>query len=185
MKWRRHTHVKMSGQVGILTSSYKSQMLLIAPIVASFSWRFQFTLHRSIRRINIYGSYCFIKCMALFFRDGDTIKHCVTMLNPQRHRIYLLLVIQGFTVIFIICVYVMHMCKMPPHSARVYLFIYLFICLFIYYIWAHCSCLQTLQKRASDLIRDGCEPPCGCWDLNSGPSEEQLVLLTTEPSLQP
>jgi hypothetical protein len=31
----------------------------------------------------------------------------------------------------------------------------------------------------------GCEPPCGCWDLNSGPSEEQSVLLTTEPSLQP
>jgi hypothetical protein len=27
--------------------------------------------------------------------------------------------------------------------------------------------------------------PCGCWDLNSGPSEEQSVLLTTEPSLQP
>ena len=41
------------------------------------------------------------------------------------------------------------------------------------------------QKRASDLIMDGCEPPCGCWDLNSGPSEEQSVLLTTEPSLQP
>ena len=28
-----------------------------------------------------------------------------------------------------------------------------------------------------------CEPPCGCWDLNSGPSEEQTVLLTAEPSL--
>jgi hypothetical protein len=41
------------------------------------------------------------------------------------------------------------------------------------------------QKRASDLITDGCEPPCGCWDLNSGPSEEQSVLLTAEPSLQP
>jgi hypothetical protein len=41
------------------------------------------------------------------------------------------------------------------------------------------------QKRTSDLIMDGCEPPCGCWDLNLGPSEEQLVLLTTEPSLQP
>ena len=27
--------------------------------------------------------------------------------------------------------------------------------------------------------------PCGCWDLNSGPLEEQSVLLTTEPSLQP
>jgi hypothetical protein len=38
-------------------------------------------------------------------------------------------------------------------------------------------------------ITDGCEPPCGCWDLNSGPSEEQSlnresVLLTSEPSLQ-
>jgi hypothetical protein len=32
---------------------------------------------------------------------------------------------------------------------------------------------------------DGCELPCGCWDLNSGPSEEQSVLLLTEPSLQP
>jgi hypothetical protein len=41
------------------------------------------------------------------------------------------------------------------------------------------------QNRASDLITNGCEPPCGCWDLNSGPSEEQSVFLTTEPSLQP
>jgi hypothetical protein len=41
------------------------------------------------------------------------------------------------------------------------------------------------QKRASDPITDGCEPSCGCWDLNSGPLEEQPVLLTTEPSLQP
>jgi hypothetical protein len=40
------------------------------------------------------------------------------------------------------------------------------------------------QERVSDLITDGYEPPCGCWDLNSGPSEEQTVLLTTEPSLQ-
>ena len=44
---------------------------------------------------------------------------------------------------------------------------------------------QIHQKRASDLITDGCEPSCGCWDLNSGPSEEQSVLLTTEPSHQP
>ena len=42
------------------------------------------------------------------------------------------------------------------------------------------------QKRAPDLITDGCEPPsCGCWELNSGPLEEQAMLLTTEPSLQP
>jgi hypothetical protein len=41
------------------------------------------------------------------------------------------------------------------------------------------------QKRASDPITDGCEPPCGYWELNSGPLEEQLELLTAEPSLQP
>jgi hypothetical protein len=40
------------------------------------------------------------------------------------------------------------------------------------------------QTRVSDLIMSGCEPPRGCWDLNSGSSEEQSVLLTTEPSLQ-
>jgi hypothetical protein len=53
------------------------------------------------------------------------------------------------------------------------------------FIWIYCSYLQTHQKRASDLITDSCEPPRGCWELNSGPSEEQSVLLTTEPSLQP
>ena len=37
---------------------------------------------------------------------------------------------------------------------------------------------------ASDPITDGCEPPCGCWELNSGSLEEQSVLLTPEPSLQ-
>jgi hypothetical protein len=55
----------------------------------------------------------------------------------------------------------------------------------IYFIYmSYCSCLQTHQKRASDLITDGCEPPCGCWELNSGPLEEQSVLLTAKPSLQ-
>jgi hypothetical protein len=34
-------------------------------------------------------------------------------------------------------------------------------------------------------IADGCEPSYGSWELNSGPLEEQTVLLTTEPSLQP
>jgi hypothetical protein len=33
------------------------------------------------------------------------------------------------------------------------------------------------QKRASDLITDGCEPPCGCWELNSGPLEVHRVSL--------
>jgi hypothetical protein len=37
----------------------------------------------------------------------------------------------------------------------------------------------------SDPITDGFEPPCGCWELNSGPQEEESVLLTTETFLQP
>lgn len=28
----------------------------------------------------------------------------------------------------------------------------------------------------------GCGSPCGCWDLNPGPLEEQSVLLTTDSS---
>ena len=45
--------------------------------------------------------------------------------------------------------------------------------------------MPACQKKAPDLITDGCEPLCGCWGLNSGPLKEQLVLLTSEPSLQP
>ena len=44
------------------------------------------------------------------------------------------------------------------------------------------------QKRAPDCMvisLDACKSPCGCWELNSGPLEEQLVLLTSEPSLRP
>jgi hypothetical protein len=59
------------------------------------------------------------------------------------------------------------------------------IYLFIFYICVQCSCLQPHQKRASDPITDGYEPPCGCWELNSESLEEQSVLLTTELSLQP
>jgi hypothetical protein len=47
------------------------------------------------------------------------------------------------------------------------------------------SLSSDTPEEGSDPITDGCEPPCGCWELNSGPLEEQSVLLTTEPSLQP
>ena len=53
------------------------------------------------------------------------------------------------------------------------------------YICALSPHSPACQKRASDPIIDGCEPPCGCWELKSGPLEEQSVLLTTEPYLQP
>ena len=32
-------------------------------------------------------------------------------------------------------------------------------------------------------ITNGCEAPCGCWEMNAEPLEEQTVLLTAEPSL--
>jgi hypothetical protein len=56
--------------------------------------------------------------------------------------------------------------------------IFFFKIYLLLYVKIHCSCLQTLQKRESDLVTDGCEPPCSCWDLNFGPSEEQSGALT-------
>jgi hypothetical protein len=45
--------------------------------------------------------------------------------------------------------------------------------------------LSSELKTAMDLNTDLCEPPCGYWELNSGPVDERSVLLTAEPSLQP
>ena len=47
------------------------------------------------------------------------------------------------------------------------------------------ACTPACQKSALDPITDGCEPPCGCWELNSEPLEAQSVLLISEPPLQP
>ena len=44
--------------------------------------------------------------------------------------------------------------------------------------------MPTGQKRAPDPITDGFEQPCGCWKLNSGPLEDQAMLLTSEPSFK-
>ena len=44
------------------------------------------------------------------------------------------------------------------------------------------------DQRTHQVPRTGvahsCELPCGCWELNLGPLEEQLVLLTDEPCVQ-
>ena len=45
--------------------------------------------------------------------------------------------------------------------------------------------LYACTVDTPDPVTDDCEPPCGSWELNSGPLEGQLVLLTAEPSLQP
>ena len=51
-----------------------------------------------------------------------------------------------------------------------------------------CVSALHLSVEAAEAIRwhqmpwigvtAGCESPCGCWELNLGPLEEQLVLLT-------
>jgi hypothetical protein len=59
-----------------------------------------------------------------------------------------------------------------------------FIYLFYVYDYNY-SCLQTHQKRASAPITDGCEPPCGCWELNSGALEAMsptLNVISKQPS---
>ena len=66
------------------------------------------------------------------------------------------------------------------------MFFKIFIYLFIYYVYNILPVYMPAgQKRAPDPITDGCELPCGCWELNPGPLEEQAMLLTSEPSLQP
>ena len=52
------------------------------------------------------------------------------------------------------------------------------------YMSALSAYTPACQKRASDPIIDGTEPPCGSWELNSGLLKEQPVLLTAEPSLR-
>lgn len=47
-------------------------------------------------------------------------------------------------------------------------------------------CTSANYKGALDpvtILIDGCELSYECWELNSGPQEEQPVLLTAEPSL--
>lgn len=49
--------------------------------------------------------------------------------------------------------------------------------------------MQRLQRPEEDIrspgagVVDGYEPSCGCWELNSGPLQEQQILLMTEQVL--
>jgi hypothetical protein len=57
---------------------------------------------------------------------------------------------------------------------------------FIYLVYSilHAS-MPAHKKKAPDFVIDGCEPPCGGWELTSGPLEEKPMLLTSEPFLHP
>jgi hypothetical protein len=60
---------------------------------------------------------------------------------------------------------------------------------FILYVWVFCMhaclyhmrawCWQRPQEGVGSSgteVTDGCESPCGCWELNPGPLEKQPVL---------
>ena len=63
-----------------------------------------------------------------------------------------------------------------PLKKKIYLFV-----LYEYTV----NFFKQPRRGHQSLFSDGCEPSCGCWQLNSGPLEEQSVLLTDEPPLQP
>lgn len=60
----------------------------------------------------------------------------------------------------------------------------LLLCMYVHHGCACCA-LES-QKRTLDPVKqDGCEPPCGCGELNLCPLEEKQVILILEPSLRP
>jgi hypothetical protein len=58
------------------------------------------------------------------------------------------------------------------------------IYLFILCIWVHIALFRHTRRGHQIPLQMVVSHHCGCWKLNSGPPEEQLVLLTAEPSLQ-
>ena len=51
-------------------------------------------------------------------------------------------------------------------------------------VYVHCV-LEEIIRSSGPGVTEDYELPCGCWELNSGPLQEQQVLLTTEPPFQP
>lgn len=57
------------------------------------------------------------------------------------------------------------------------------------YVCALYKCQVPMEARREHQLPleqelNGCEVPCGCWGLNPGHLQEQLVFLTSESSLQ-
>lgn len=60
----------------------------------------------------------------------------------------------------------------------------LYVCLSV-----HCVCTWCLWRSEegvrTPVTKDGCELSYGCLESNTGPPEEQPVLLTVGPTFQP
>jgi hypothetical protein len=76
--------------------------------------------------------------------------------------------------------------KNTPGSGGARLFFFFFLNIYLFVICKYTVAVFRHSRRGHQIfVTDGCELPCGCWDLNSGPLEEQSALLTSEPSHQP
>lgn len=70
--------------------------------------------------------------------------------------------------------------------------LFYFICMsvLLMYICAPRACLVPSEDRRryqvlTTGVMDGCDPSCGCRELNPDPLQKQQTILITEPSLQP
>jgi hypothetical protein len=50
------------------------------------------------------------------------------------------------------------------------------------YVWTPCICITHGNQGTG--VRDSCEPPYQCWEVNLASMKEQMVFLTSEASLQ-
>lgn len=56
----------------------------------------------------------------------------------------------------------------------------LFLCMVCTACVAWCPGRSEEESGSPKIrIKDGCEPPCACWEWNLGPPKEQKVLLIT------
>ena len=71
--------------------------------------------------------------------------------------------------------------------AFAFLILFSFLAFILFYVhWYFAYKFACVRGQIpGNGVTDSCELPCGCWEVNPGPLEEQPVLLTTEPSLPP
>ena len=115
--------------------------------------------------------FCFGFVFCLFLVFLETESHCATLAVPELDQTGLKLRDPSASKLLGLKVYITRV-----HHGNVMMMV--MSALFAY--------TPTCQKRASDTFTDSHEPPCGCWELKSGPLEEQLTLkfLTAEPCHQ-
>ena len=76
---------------------------------------------------------------------------------------------------------------MLPEPTLMFILFYMygcFACMYVCTVWVQRS--EEEVGSSGTGVTDGCELPCGCWEPNSGPLEEQAVPLSAEafPSVQ-